>query len=499
MAFSQDEIEIIKKMKQEGRSPQQIAGHIGAVRLGRQSSYSLEQEAKESPKNKSNIFDTLGARADQRSLSERVGSDITSAGSAVNEAITGTGVYKGQSSVRRGFDATAQAFNTIPKVATQMLPKPARGAVDYAGEKIGAGFKALVDKIASTDTFKGASGNLVKQSDGTVDFVPNDMGLLEDALSVSSSSGQIAGNILFADQASKVLQKGTDLVKKGADASERFSKELAQSRKNTTTKSKVSQTDKTLEQAIKDSTPDYESLSPKQKQKYLSQVKEGGTFDGRTVQPDKMQIEAGTELAKVKGYNPSATKLEKYQLVDDAVTQKAVELEKAIDLEKVVVPKREITSIVKKTLADVADDSLLLQKSDPAIQNYLRVYNNAIKTVSGDLGGVFRVRKILDAAYKKAKGANAFSDKIGALDEVNTAVRDALTQYVIKNAKNTAVQSSMKAQWDLYRVLDQLKVAAAKESGSSFGRLKQRFPLTNKIIEKTAGGVGLGTGIQLLD
>lgn len=499
MAFTPQEIEIIKKMKEEGRNPQQIAGHIGAIRLNRKSTYSLEQEAAESPEKKSDIFDSLGERADQRSLSERIRSDVSSAGSAVNEDITGTGQSKGQSSVRRGFDATAQAFNAVPKVASELLPKTARGAIDYAGEKIGVGFKALVDKISNTDTFKGAAGNLVRQSDGTVDFVPNDEGLLEDALSVSSSSGQIAGDILAADGAAKTLQKSADLIKKGANAVDEFGIELSKSKVAKNKASVKASKESSLDQAIKDATPDFESLSSKQKQKYLSQVKEGGTFDGRSIKPDDMQIEAGTELSKVKGYSPSATKLEKYQLVDDAVTKKAVDLEKALDLEKVVVPKREITSLVKKTLDNVAEDSLLLQKTDPAIQNYLRVYNNAIKTVSGDLGGVFRIRKILDAAYKRAKGANAFSDKIGALDEVNTAVRDALTDYVIKNAKNTAVQSSMKSQWDLYRALDQLKVAASKESGSSFGRLKQRFPLTNKIIEKTAGGVGLGTGLQLLD
>ena len=240
-------------------------------------------------------------------------------------------------------------------------------------------------------------------------------------------------------------------------------------------------------------------MTPKQRGKVLNQVEEGGVFKGRSIKPNKMQIEAGTELSKVKGYNPDATKLEKYKLVKGEVARQGKKLEVDLAKEKVVIPKKEVTAQVKKALSKVSEDSLLLQKSDPAIKNFLRVYNNAIKTVPGTLEGIFKLRKILDKTYKKAKGANAFSDKIGALDEVNTALRDALTEYVIKNAQNTAVESAMKAQRDLYRALDELTVAAAKESGSKFGRLKQKFPVTSKIVEKAAGGVGLGTGIQLLD
>lgn len=255
-----------------------------------------------------------------------------------------------------------------------------------------------------------------------------------------------------------------------------------------------------LQMAIKDATPNYELASKAERMKLLPRVKEGGVIKGGgTIVPDKLNIEAGKELLSVPGYDVGATKLVKYQTVKKEIARQAESLKTSLANEKVIIPKKELASIVKNAIDTVSEESLLLQKTDPAIQNYLRVLNNSLAKVDGTLGGELELRKVLDASYENARGKNAFgSDKVAALDEVHTAARNALTEDLIARAKNVDVKTALRKQWNLYRALDELQVAAEREARTTIGRLMQKYPITTKAIEKGAKAVGLGTGIELV-
>jgi len=254
-----------------------------------------------------------------------------------------------------------------------------------------------------------------------------------------------------------------------------------------------------LRSAITDATPDYESSTPTGKGKLLDRVQEGGIFKGRTVKSNAMEIEAGTELSKIPGYEPTATKLSKYQAAKSETVVRGKALETALDQEKVVVPKKEVASRVVNAINEVPNKSLLLQSADPIIKNYVRVLKNALMKEPGTLKGVLRLRKLLDDMYENARGKQAFgSDKISALDEINTVARDTLLQYIIEKAKNTAVKQSMRSQWNLFRALDILKTAAEKESGSMVGRMMQKYPLTTKVVKTVGQATGIGGAVNFL-
>jgi len=251
--------------------------------------------------------------------------------------------------------------------------------------------------------------------------------------------------------------------------------------------------------AIRDATPNYETSTPTQKGKLLGRVEEGGVLKGRSVKSNELEIEAGKELSKVPGYDPKATKLSKYQVTKEEIAKRGQALESSLENEKVVVPKREVTSRVQKAVNELPNKSLLLQTSDPVIINYMRVFKNAFKDLPGTLKGVLKLRKTLDDAYENARGKQAFgSDKISALDDVNKVVRDTLYNYLIEKAQNTDVKAGMRSQWNLYRALDELKTAAEKESGSIIGRFKQNNPLINKTAEMGVKAAGFGAGIGII-
>ena len=105
----------------------------------------------------------------------------------------------------------------------------------------------------------------------------------------------------------------------------------------------------------------------------------------------------------------------------------------------------------------------------------------------------------MDDAYENARGKQAFgSDKISALDDINKASRDALTNYLIENAKNTKVKLSLREQWNLYRAIDELKTMAEKESGSMVGRFIQQNPRAAKVIKGTTQALGIGQAVNTL-
>lgn len=254
-----------------------------------------------------------------------------------------------------------------------------------------------------------------------------------------------------------------------------------------------------LNAAIKDATPDYESSTPTGKGKLLDRTQEGGFLKGRTVEPNALEIEAGTELSNVSEYNHEGTKLSKYQAAKTEVGKRGQALETDLGNEKVAVPKREVSSRVVKAVNEVPNRSLLLQASDPVIKSYIRVLKNALNKEAGNLKGVLRLRKILDDAYENARGKQAFgSDKISALDDVHTAARDALTKYLIEKAQNTKVQASLRSQWNLYRAIDMLRIAAEKESGSVLGRIIQQHPIATKVTKAVGNAIGIGQAINTL-
>ncbi len=254
-----------------------------------------------------------------------------------------------------------------------------------------------------------------------------------------------------------------------------------------------------LDTAIEDATPNYENASKGERTKLMGRVEEGGTLKGRTVKPTPLETEAGTELSKVPGYDPKATKLAKYQTALTEVQKRGAQLEVDVGNEKVIVPKKQIAKIVSNAINEVPDTSLLLQKSDPVIGNYMRVVENSLKQEPGNLQGVLRLRKTLDAAYENARGKQAYgSDKIAALDDIHKAGRDALTQYLIDNAKNVDVKASLRSQWNLYRAIDELGVAAEQEAGSTIGRLMQQNPITTKAAQVLLRGTAAGSALRIV-
>lgn len=246
------------------------------------------------------------------------------------------------------------------------------------------------------------------------------------------------------------------------------------------------------ERAIQDVTPAY---SPKIIGESGIKVQEGGIVKGRTVVSSKINKEAGTELANTKSYDPNATNLDKY----NAVTEKEIPsigktLDTSLENEHILRPPKEIMSVVKKAVTEASQNSLLLQKTDPIVVNYLRVADRAISKSDGTLAGEWKVRKILDQAYEDAGGK--YGNNKG-LDQIHRASRNALLEDMESKAVTTEVKASMKQMTNLYNASDTLLDKAKAEGGSSWERFTKKHPATKYLLKIAGEGAGLGGVINL--
>lgn len=141
-------------------------------------------------------------------LFSRISKDVQGAGAGVEEAISGTGRYAGRSTLGRAVGATAEAFGAIPKVATELLPQPARKGLEKVGEVAGGAVNLLADKVSDIDALQ----KWVTEN-------PEAARKLEDIAGIGQSAGVISGSILTADIASKGITKGGEATTKIAKSS----------------------------------------------------------------------------------------------------------------------------------------------------------------------------------------------------------------------------------------------------------------------------------------
>jgi hypothetical protein len=232
--------------------------------------------------------------------------------------------------------------------------------------------------------------------------------------------------------------------------------------------------------ALKQVTPDYEGATAVQKAKLIDQhtaanprIQEGGVIKGRSVIPNASEQASAAEVAKIPGYDPKATNLQTHTLIQGEIAKQGDALATSLKNEKIIVPKREITSIINKATANVPDESTLIARGDAPLANYVRAAKASIAENDGTLSGVLQVRKDLDAAYANARGKLAYnSDKLAPLDEIHQEARNALNDYMASHAQNTDVKAALKSQAALYRADDVIAAKAAKEGGSTLDRVR---------------------------
>ena len=409
----------------------------------------------------------------------------------------------GVNQVQQGYQDAQQATNPLQKTEAGlgMLAggvKAAFSPLAPVTAPIGSAIQAAGDKLSDTSLIKGAAGNTTVGAGGVTNYTPNFQAdrPLNDISNVATVLPVAAGALNPAETvgavsrtASAAKAKVSPIVQQVKDAMVGNTEEQVAARSDNLTAS-----------GVKDATPDYNpKLINQPAIKGVPRVQEStGVFGERQVTPTEGETAAGHELSKVEGYNPKASSLEKYNLVKSAIATKGQDLVASLKAENILRPPQELIKVVSDAVEQVPEESLILAKTDPLIDNYMRVVKTAVNKNDGTLAGELAVRKAMDDAYENARGKLAFgSEKVSALDELHTAARNAINEDLISHAKSTYVKASLRSQSNLFRASDVLLKKPEKEGNSNIEKLTKKYPKTSKIVKKTAGLVGLGEAVHL--
>lgn len=184
--ISDKEAQIIEYGRSNGKSLKEVQKAIAEMR--KREGYQPAQTTTEQPTS---------------TAMQRVRDVIDNAGSNVADAIQGDGEFAGRSSIRRGFEATAEAFKAVPGVAFAAAPEPVRNALGKVGQVYQKGMDAVTGFIGDRKVVQ--------------DFVtnnPNATRAIEETAGVLKAGGEISSTILLADQTAKA---GNMAVNKAKD------------------------------------------------------------------------------------------------------------------------------------------------------------------------------------------------------------------------------------------------------------------------------------------
>lgn len=151
------------------------------------------------------------------SFLERAGGVVKKAGEGVYDAITGQGESAGKSPITRGFEAAAQGANAVVGVgldaatslADTFLPgKPVKKSLEVVGEGFKKGFDFVTNKLSTLPAYQEYARQYPEASKS-----PALIKAFEEALETAGSAGEIAGDILVADQVTKLGNTSVNTLK----------------------------------------------------------------------------------------------------------------------------------------------------------------------------------------------------------------------------------------------------------------------------------------------
>lgn len=399
-------------------------------------------------------------KAKSPNVFKRVIGGIEEAGENVVDAIKGEDEYAGQSAIRRGVGATAEAFGAIPKTGLNIMPEQVRKVVSKIGDVVGKSFNAVTEEIGDTQLFKDAVAS-------------GETAMLEEILGTVAKTGELAGTILALEGGAKTLQKTVDTtVKYAPQVAETTSKFV----KDLTTKSEAQIEQAVFKQYMKGVKP---TVAGKQTASSMANLKDNVIDGVKTIKENKTNLSFADDLGEsVKGQTPKSL-----QQTADAIeqTKKAIfnkydSMAKQAGKDGVVVDTEGVATVLDEVInnkalnfshpeavkyaqdlkARLAQNKLPdgspvgYQKFDATtaqdiIQNYNKsleafyrnpTYDNASKAAI-DAAVVNNMRKALDEGISKATGAEygALKKQYGSLKSLEKDVVKATIRDARKNVK----------------------------------------------------------------
>lgn len=421
-------------------------------------------------------------------LFQRIGQDLKSTATQSSD-IYDQGASGQISPIRAATGVVANDFNAIPKIASELLPKPVRQGIDAVGGGIGKGLQWVAEK--TTPQF-------------LVDFVtkhPDAAKMLENAAGTLSNTGQIAGDILATDQATKGIQKGVDLTKQAGQ-------KVGQGIQNTaqTISEKAKQLPTNLRSVYKNNDSFVKNLvTPELKGNKLLQavktgkVKEGSGLTGQRDITGAMNnlddIEAAVK--EVPGVSPSKTNLENLNAIHDEIGNLANTLEQQVGKERSFFSPNKFKSVMNGAKSRLSEDPTLVGDAATTSGKVISKFEQLVQQEGYTSSGLLSARKLLDQWISKYKPKVFNPATESGITSAVREIRQTGNQFLSDISPNSAVKELLGKQSTLYRAIDNIAPKAVKEGSSALQQIIKANPIASRIVKTAGHAAGLGVGVKL--
>lgn len=416
------------------------------------------------------------------SFGSRVGSDVTSASSRVNDAISGTGDYQGKSTLNRATGAVSEAVTGVAKTAGELLPQSVRGGIDTVGKTTGGVLNFLGDKI----------GNIKALQDWTQKH-PQATADLEDIAGTASNLGNISGNILAAGGGAKVGQAAIDVAPKVAEGAINVGSKVGDALKlNPTEVGKGIVNNDTLE-IVKP------KLTVKESAKALAEGRgdKGGILSKTTIAPSPRTLDVAKAVEGL--VKKGATGAENINNVRTALNSEAESLKSQIKAVDHPYSFRELNTSLSKVIQDPDLISLKGTQFEKQIGPVKDAAMRFAKESGGKVSGLLDARKAFDNLVEKTY-PHLYDVTNAPMRTAITGIRNAMNDFIENNLPdNLSFKSSLKKQSLMYDAIENIADKSTGEIGTSkVGRViksVKKHPIAtaagtlvaNKIIKGTTG------------
>jgi hypothetical protein len=221
-----------------------------------------------------------------------------------------------------------------------------------------------------------------------------------------------------------------------------------------------------------------------------------GILKKSIIAPTREELKAEEAVIKVPGVDSSKTYQQNFNIIQSHNTNLAKELETKVAQNEFLVSKKEVNAKLNEAITRLAESPTIVGDAQKTAE---KLINGAMKIVNENKGngsGILKARKDYDAWVLSQKPKAFDSATADAFNLANKEVRNTLNNILDSKIKDVPTKELRLQQSSLYSAMDNIKVKAAQEADTAFGRLLQRtgqlLGTKNKIVQGVAAAVGIG-------
>lgn len=393
----------------------------------------------------------------------RAKQDIQNTGSNISSALSGTGDYAGQSTIRRATSAVSEASSLPLKVASEALPDSVRSGISKVGSAAGGVINWLGDKI-------GDSKALQNWTLAHPEAAKN----LEEIAGTAANMGNIAGNILATEGIKTGVPKAVNAV---SDATTSIAGKIGE------TAGKLNPIGEKAA-SLSDAT---DIVSPKMTAKETAQAlaegrgSGGGLLSKTKIAPDAMtnKIAEATQGIVKKGV-PASKNIANLR---QALSSEAENLKSQIKDVNHPYSFKELNAKLKGVESPISIKGTAFEKQIGAVK---QAAMDIAKKSGGKISNLLDARKGFDALVSK-EYPNLYDSTSAPMKNAITSIRNAMNDFIDENLPdNTSFKNSLNKQSMYYRAIDNIAEKAVGETKTTgigrIGKALKSHPLVSGAI-----------------